>query len=109
MPSFECRGRVVWKGSSPLGRDRCGEARCDEGFPSRRRQLADPRHRVRRDAQRRWYELRPEPLAEVDAWLTSFRELWVGRFDRLDDYLHQLDDQDQQDLDEQDEEEGDHP
>ena len=24
---------------------------------------------VRRDAQRRWYQLRAEPLAEIDAWL----------------------------------------
>lgn len=30
---------------------------------------------VRRDAQRRWYELRPEPLAEVDAWLAPYRQL----------------------------------
>ncbi len=46
--------------------------------------------RVRQDAQRRWYELRPEPLAEVDAWLTSYRHLWAARMDRLDDYLHEL-------------------
>ena len=46
--------------------------------------------RVRQDAQRRWYELRPEPLAEVDAWLTSFRYLWTERFERLDDYLQTL-------------------
>ena len=45
---------------------------------------------VRQDAQRRWYELRPEPLAEVDAWLTSYRHLWEARFDRMDDYLQEL-------------------
>lgn len=45
---------------------------------------------VRRDAQRRWYELRPEPLAEVDAWLSSYRHLWEARLDRLDDYLQEL-------------------
>ena len=45
---------------------------------------------VRQDAQRRWYELRPEPLAEVDAWLQSYRHLWDARFDRLADYLHKL-------------------
>jgi DNA-binding transcriptional ArsR family regulator len=49
---------------------------------------------VRRDAQRRWYELRPEPLAEVDAWLTSYRHLWEARFDRLDDYLQALQEED---------------
>jgi DNA-binding transcriptional ArsR family regulator len=45
---------------------------------------------VRQDAQRRWYELRVEPLAEVDAWLTSYRQLLDERFDRLDEYLQQL-------------------
>lgn len=29
--------------------------------------------RVRPEAQRRWYELRPEPLAELDAWLAPYR------------------------------------
>ncbi|MDZ4767283.1 MAG: metalloregulator ArsR/SmtB family transcription factor [Chloroflexota bacterium] len=43
--------------------------------------------RVRQDAQRHWYELRPEPLAEVDAWLETYRHLWNARLDRLDDYL----------------------
>ncbi len=32
---------------------------------------------VRRDAQRRWYELRPEPLSEIEAWLEPYRELWA--------------------------------
>lgn len=45
---------------------------------------------VRQDAQRRWYELRPEPLAELDAWLMSYRHLWEARMDRLDDYLQKL-------------------
>jgi DNA-binding transcriptional ArsR family regulator len=45
---------------------------------------------VRQDAQRRWYELHPEPLAEVDAWLTAYRHLWEARLDRLDGYLHKL-------------------
>ncbi|MGH3977640.1 MAG: ArsR/SmtB family transcription factor [Pseudonocardiaceae bacterium] len=43
--------------------------------------------RVRRDAQRRWYELRPEPLAEVDAWLTPYRWLWADRLDALERHL----------------------
>jgi DNA-binding transcriptional ArsR family regulator len=38
---------------------------------------------VRQDAQRRWYELRPEPLAEIDTWLASYRHLWEANFDRL--------------------------
>ena len=39
---------------------------------------------VRRDAQRRLYRLRPEPLAEVDAWLAPYRRLWAGRLDALE-------------------------
>jgi DNA-binding transcriptional ArsR family regulator len=45
---------------------------------------------VRQDAQRRWYELRLEPLIEIDGWLESYRHLWNARFDRLDDYLQEL-------------------
>ncbi|WP_182875964.1 ArsR/SmtB family transcription factor [Microbispora sp. H10670] len=43
--------------------------------------------RVRRDAQRRWYELRPEPLAEIDAWLAPYRRLWSASFDALERHL----------------------
>jgi DNA-binding transcriptional ArsR family regulator len=39
--------------------------------------------RVRRDAQRRWYELCHEPLLEVDAWLRPYRALWTDRLDAL--------------------------
>lgn len=46
--------------------------------------------RVRQDAQRHWYELRPEPLVEVDAWLASYRSLWEARLDRLDSFLQEL-------------------
>lgn len=53
--------------------------------------------KVRQDAQRRWYELQPEPLAEVDAWLAPYRAMWEGRFDRLDDYLKELQDQKRED------------
>jgi DNA-binding transcriptional ArsR family regulator len=38
---------------------------------------------VRQVAQRRIYSLRPEPLAEVDAWLEDYRALWQGRLDAL--------------------------
>ena len=43
--------------------------------------------RVRRDAQRRWYEVRPGPLAEVDAWLEPYRRLWAGHLDALERHL----------------------
>ena len=39
---------------------------------------------VRQDAQRRAYSLRPQPLAEVDAWLGRYRALWEQRLDALD-------------------------
>ncbi|WP_153023312.1 ArsR/SmtB family transcription factor [Glycomyces albidus] len=42
---------------------------------------------VRADAQRRWYELRPEPLREVDRWLEPYRWMWEERLDRLGDRL----------------------
>ena len=38
---------------------------------------------VRQEAQRRVYGLRPEPLAEVDAWLGRYRALWERRLDAL--------------------------
>ncbi|MEU8276937.1 ArsR/SmtB family transcription factor [Microbispora bryophytorum] len=43
--------------------------------------------RVRRDAQRRWYELCPEPLAEIDTWLAPYRRLWSDGFDALERHL----------------------
>jgi DNA-binding transcriptional ArsR family regulator len=43
--------------------------------------------RVRRDAQRRWYQLRAEPLAELDAWLEPYRVFWAGRLDALERHL----------------------
>jgi DNA-binding transcriptional ArsR family regulator len=50
---------------------------------------------VRHDAQRRWYRLRPAPLAEVDAWLEPYRDLWRGRLDALEAHLDQMDQTDQ--------------
>ncbi|KKI92929.1 TrmB family transcriptional regulator [Bacillus sp. SA1-12] len=41
-------------------------------------------------ANRRIYQLKTQPLRELDIWLNSFRQLWDDRFDRLDDYLLQL-------------------
>lgn len=38
---------------------------------------------VQAQAQRRIYRLRPEPLAEVDAWLDGYRALWQNRLDAL--------------------------
>jgi DNA-binding transcriptional ArsR family regulator len=43
--------------------------------------------KVRADAQRRWYELDPAPLAEVDEWLSPYRWMWADRFDALERHL----------------------
>jgi DNA-binding transcriptional ArsR family regulator len=43
--------------------------------------------RVRIDAQRRWYRVRAEPLAEVDAWLAPYRRFWSERLDALERHL----------------------
>ena len=42
---------------------------------------------VRPDAQRRVYRLRPEPLLEIDAWLTPYRAVWADRLDALEQHL----------------------
>jgi DNA-binding transcriptional ArsR family regulator len=42
---------------------------------------------VRRDAQRRMYRLRAEPLMELDAWLEPYRAEWAGRLDSLEQHL----------------------
>lgn len=47
---------------------------------------------VRQDAQRRWYELRPEPLIEIDEWLTPYRWLWTERLDALERHLDTMPD-----------------
>ncbi|MDN7227500.1 metalloregulator ArsR/SmtB family transcription factor [Planococcus liqunii] len=38
-------------------------------------------------ANRRVYQLNPEPFQELQEWIESYRQLWEERFDRLDDYL----------------------
>ncbi|QYC41928.1 putative HTH-type transcriptional regulator [Nonomuraea coxensis DSM 45129] len=48
---------------------------------------------VRKDAQRRFYELTPAPLAEIDAWLTPYRRLWTRSLDRLEAHLDAMPDE----------------
>jgi DNA-binding transcriptional ArsR family regulator len=43
--------------------------------------------RVRRDAQRRVYELDPAPLAELNDWLAPYRRFWGERLDALGRHL----------------------
>ncbi len=49
---------------------------------------------VRVDGPRRWYTLRPEPLAELDAWLAPYRWMWESHLDRLGTHLDAMGDPD---------------
>jgi DNA-binding transcriptional ArsR family regulator len=39
---------------------------------------------------RRIYKLRPEPFHELNTWIESYRSIWEERYNRLDDYLQNL-------------------
>jgi DNA-binding transcriptional ArsR family regulator len=43
-----------------------------------------------RDAQYRPCRLRPRPLKDASKWLDHYRRFWDESFDRLDDYLEDL-------------------
>jgi DNA-binding transcriptional ArsR family regulator len=45
---------------------------------------------VKADANRRIYQLRPEPFHAFDTWVNSFRRVMTERFDNLDGYLRKL-------------------
>ena len=42
---------------------------------------------VRPEAQRRYYQLRAEPLQELDEWLRPYRRAWAARLDALGVHL----------------------
>ena len=44
---------------------------------------------ARPHGRQRRYALRPEPLAEVDAWLAPYRALWTARLDALERHLEE--------------------
>jgi DNA-binding transcriptional ArsR family regulator len=44
--------------------------------------------RARVDAQRRVYELRTNPLSELDAWLEPYRRMWEDSLDALEQRLN---------------------
>ncbi len=52
---------------------------------------------VRQEAQRRWYALRPEPLNEVYRWLENYRDLLEERYERLDDLLKKMQEEEEND------------
>ena len=43
-----------------------------------------------RDAQRRPCRIRAAPLKEVAEWVEHYRKFWEESFDRLEDYIKQL-------------------
>lgn len=43
-----------------------------------------------RDAQRRPSRLEPKPLREAADWIEHYRRFWTESFDRLDDYLKEI-------------------
>ena len=43
-----------------------------------------------REAQWRPCRIDAAPIKEVAEWAERYRAIWEARFDRLDDYLHQL-------------------
>ena len=43
-----------------------------------------------REAQWRPCRIEAAPLESVDDWLADYRQLWEARFERLDDYLRDL-------------------
>lgn len=46
-----------------------------------------------REAQWRPCRLRGERLKDVNDWVSNYREFWEARFDRLDEYLQELQEQ----------------
>lgn len=44
-------------------------------------------------AQQRIYQLHAQPFKEMAAWLETFRQLWEGRMDTLNDYMQELKEQ----------------
>jgi len=43
-----------------------------------------------KQAQYRPCHLNPAPLQDIDVWMEQYRKFWEASFDRLDDYLKQL-------------------
>ncbi len=50
-----------------------------------------------RQAQYRPCRLHPEPLKDIDKWISEYRKFWEASFDRLEGYLKQLQKKDKND------------
>ena len=48
------------------------------------------------DAQRRIYRVRPEPLREIDEWLTPYRRRWAAHLNALERHLEIMDGNEQE-------------
>lgn len=44
---------------------------------------------VREQAQRRLYDLNPDPFVEIDRWLSRYRHFWANKFDALRDHVEE--------------------
>ena len=49
-----------------------------------------------RDKQWRPCRLRAEPLKRADAWIGQYRKFWEEGFDRLEQFLHEMDSKEQE-------------
>ena len=47
-------------------------------------------------AQRRIYRVRPEPLREIDEWLTPYRRRWAAHLNALERHLEIMDGNEQE-------------
>jgi DNA-binding transcriptional ArsR family regulator len=52
--------------------------------------------RCRADGRRRFYRLEPAHLGPFHDWLTKYEQAWNDRLDRVDDYLNELQQGEQQ-------------
>nr|WP_322711452.1 metalloregulator ArsR/SmtB family transcription factor [Nostoc sp. ChiSLP03a]MDZ8212676.1 metalloregulator ArsR/SmtB family transcription factor [Nostoc sp. ChiSLP03a] len=50
-----------------------------------------------REAQWRPCQIQAQPLKEAGDWIEQYRQLWEQRLDQLDDYLQELQTQEEQD------------
>lgn len=59
---------------------------------------------VRRDGRFRIYRLKPDGLKPIHDWVREFERFWSESFDRLDEYLRELQAQDKEESDERNDE-----
>lgn len=52
----------------------------------------------RRMGRQRLYRVNPEKLKPIFDWVTPFEQFWNDRFDRLDEYLRELQKQEKQNV-----------